>query len=407
LGLALYRLGEIHRELGDYAAAEEALTKAVELLGELVRSQPDVAEYQRELASSYAALGLVHAEAARWEKAEAAFEQALTIQEKQAAAYPQAAEYRYALAKTYRESGFMHHRLDRPDRATERYQQALDVLNKLVQDHPLAEHQSLLATTQMNLATVYLTRGWYDKVVTALKEAQRVYERLARGRPDIPPEYRQSLARSHAILGMAYRGQGQFEKAESALGQALEIFEKLAKEHPDVVEYSYDLGRCCGEWARLANSVGRPDDALVRFDKAIETLERVMARGYGAAQSTMLNDRIDRTSALVGKGDHARATAEADAVAQQGGLLSVHIYNIACVFSRASAAVDRDGKLSPAKRARLKVRYADRAMGLLRQAVAEGWRHPQAIKEDRDMEPLRAREDFQKLLAELEAKSKE
>jgi tetratricopeptide (TPR) repeat protein len=114
LGLAQFRLGEIHRELGDFAAAEGALTKAGELLVELVREQPDVAEYQRDMAASYAALGLVYLDTARWEKAEAVFEPVLAIQEKQAEAYPQTVEYRYALAKTYRAFGFMLHRKVRP-----------------------------------------------------------------------------------------------------------------------------------------------------------------------------------------------------------------------------------------------------------------------------------------------------
>ncbi len=140
LGLAQYRLGEIHRELGNFAAAEGALTKSIALLGELVMEHPDVAEYQRDLAASYAGLGQFYADSGREDQAEVTFEQALAIQEKQAEAYPQAAEYQYALAKTYRASGFTHHRMDRPDRAAKRYQQALAVLNKLVQDHPLAEH---------------------------------------------------------------------------------------------------------------------------------------------------------------------------------------------------------------------------------------------------------------------------
>ncbi len=67
LGLAYQRLAEVHRELGDYAAAEESVTKAITLLGELVRAQPDVAEYQRDLASSYTGLGLVRWNRGLWE----------------------------------------------------------------------------------------------------------------------------------------------------------------------------------------------------------------------------------------------------------------------------------------------------------------------------------------------------
>jgi serine/threonine protein kinase/tetratricopeptide (TPR) repeat protein len=405
LGLALYRLGEIHRELGDYAAAEESLTKAVELLGELVRVQPDVAEYQRDLSASYAALGLVHTDTGHGEKAQAAFEEALAIQEKQVEAHPQAAEYRYALAKTYRASGEMHTRTA-PETGAARYQQALAILNKLVRDFPVAEYQALLATTQMNLGNFYAIKGWFDKAEAASKEAQRLYGRLAQGKADALPDHWEALGRSHAILGMAYRGQGQTEKAEAAGQQAMEIFDKLAKEHSDVLLYTYDRGRCYTELGLTAKRAGRPDAAVARYDKGIAILEDLQSRGYGGAKIVILLARIHRTTALASRGDHVQATAEAEAVIQQGELTSGHLYDLACTFSQASAAAERDNKLPSAERIRLKARHADRAMDFLRQAVEAGWNSPEHLKTDLDVDPLRARDDFRKLSAELEAKAK-
>jgi serine/threonine protein kinase/tetratricopeptide (TPR) repeat protein len=423
LGLAYLRLAEIDRELGDYAAAEESLTKAVALLGELAGAHPKVAEYQRDLAASYATLGLVRFDTARWEEAEAAFEQALAVQEKQAKDYPKAPEYRYALAKTYRASGFMHARQARPDSAGERYQQGLDVLSKLVQDYPnVTEYQSLLATTQTNLGTMYATKGWFDKAETPLQDAQRIYTRLVHGQPDALPEHLESLGQCLAILGMVDRGQAQTHKAEAsqnalalsaklvkeadaAQQQAAEIFEKLAKDHPDVLDYAYDVGRCYAELGLTAQAAGRPDAAVARYDKAIAVLAGVLGRGLGAARNSLLSAQIDRATALATRGDHTQATAEAEALTRQGELNSGHLYDLACTFSQASAAADRDQKLLPAERARLNARYADRAIDFLRQAIAKGWLRPQVLKTDPDFQSLRAREDFRKLLAHLEAAS--
>src|SRR5262249_17355194 len=100
LGLAHFRLGEIHRELGDYPAAEESLTKAIGVLDESARTQPDRAEYQRDLAAAYAALGRIYYVRERLDKADDAYQQALAIQQKQAAANPEAPEHQFALAKT-------------------------------------------------------------------------------------------------------------------------------------------------------------------------------------------------------------------------------------------------------------------------------------------------------------------
>ncbi len=254
---------------------------------------------------------------------------------------------------------------------------------------------------------MYNTWGKYDKAEIVLKEAQRIFERLVHGRSDVSPEYFNSLGRTHVILGITYRNQGQIEKAEEAQRQAMEIFEKLAKEHPDIQEYAYSMARTYIEWATTADNAGQTGTALVRYDKAIEILEGLLSKGYGTARKALLVARIERAGTRAVRGDHARATAEVEAVAQQGELLGVHLYDIACVFSRASAAVDRDDKLPPSDRACLKTRYADRAMDFLWQAVDAGWRHLEVIKTDRDIAPLRAREDFRKLLAELEAKTKE
>ena len=48
--------------------------------------------------------------------------------------------------------------------------------------------------------------------------------------------------------------------------------------------------------------------------------------------------------------------------------------------------------------------YAERAVGLLRKAVQAGYKNHAHMKADPDLDPLRKRADFQKLLADLEAK---
>ena len=408
LGLAHCRLAEIYRELGDYPAAEESATKAVALLRDLEQSQPDVAEYRRDLAASYATLGLVYWDKARWDDAEAAYQHALDIQERQAGAHPEAAEYRYALAKTYREFGLTYFRAERREGAEKRYQQAIDVLSKLVQNYPqVSEYQSLMALTQMNRGVLYAQEGQYDEAEMALKEAGKIYERLVNDQPDALPEYQQSLARSYALLGRVYRDRAESEKAEALQQQALEIFEKLAREHSDVLEYAYDVGRCYFGLAETADRGGRTEAALVRYDKAIKIMKEVMGKGYLAAETQLVGARINRAGTLAGRGDHARATDEVEAVVRQGNLRSVNVYDIACVFARSSAAADHDAKLSSAERTHLQSHYADRAMDFLRQAVAQGWNNPRVIEKDPDLNALQARSDFRKMLADLKGKIKE
>jgi hypothetical protein len=62
--------------------------------------------------------------------------------------------------------------------------------------------------------------------------------------------------------------------------------------------------------------------------------------------------------------------------------------------------------LADARRRELAQSYAGRALKLLRQSVAKGFKDAAHMRQDPDLKPLQAREEFNKLLAELEAKSK-
>jgi hypothetical protein len=50
-------------------------------------------------------------------------------------------------------------------------------------------------------------------------------------------------------------------------------------------------------------------------------------------------------------------------------------------------------------------KYADLAMTAIGQAVAAGYKNVEHMKQDKDLDPLRSRPDFQELQHELEAKA--
>jgi hypothetical protein len=66
----------------------------------------------------------------------------------------------------------------------------------------------------------------------------------------------------------------------------------------------------------------------------------------------------------------------------------------------------QDEHLPESKRRELAAAYGERALAALRQAVEKGAKEVAQMKKDPSLDPLRSREDFQKLLAESEAKSK-
>ena len=256
------------------------------------------------------------------------------------------------------------------------------------------------------LGIAYSQRGQFENSAAMLKEAVRTYQALVADCPDVP-EYRHALGLTYSALGVQYfHNMQQAEKAEAAHQQALQIYEKLVHEHPDVWEYAYYLGHCYYSLAMDAQLKRRWDELLTNDEKAIEVLEHLVGRGYGQLRPDLFDAWLLRATALAGRGEHARATHEANAVARQEGAGQINHYNIACVFALSSAAAENDGKLAPADRARLKAQYADRAVDFLRQAVAEGYEDAPGLKGDPDLTSLHSREDFQKLVREVERKSR-
>ncbi len=69
-------------------------------------------------------------------------------------------------------------------------------------------------------------------------------------------------------------------------------------------------------------------------------------------------------------------------------------YDFVCVYAVAS------GKIADKK-----TEYADRAMESLQTAVKAGYKNAAHMKTDTDLDPLRGRDDFRKILTDLEAKA--
>jgi len=81
-------------------------------------------------------------------------------------------------------------------------------------------------------------------------------------------------------------------------------------------------------------------------------------------------------------------------------------YDAACWLSRCVPIVAKHDTLDAAQRKEAAKFYGDAAMKLLRDAVSKGYKDVAHMKKDTDLDPLRQREDFEKLVAQLRGKGK-
>jgi hypothetical protein len=77
------------------------------------------------------------------------------------------------------------------------------------------------------------------------------------------------------------------------------------------------------------------------------------------------------------------------------------LYNLACAFAQCSAGGHGGGRDLDAAGRCAGREYADRAMELLRRAIATGYANVALIRRDLDLDPLRTRRDFRELLLDL------
>jgi hypothetical protein len=82
----------------------------------------------------------------------------------------------------------------------------------------------------------------------------------------------------------------------------------------------------------------------------------------------------------------------------------VGAYDAACFLCWCIPIVTHHDKLDATQRKAAVQFYGDAAMKLLREAVSKGYKKVACMKKDAVLDPLRQREDFKQLIAELEGK---
>jgi tetratricopeptide (TPR) repeat protein len=273
--------------------------------------------------------------------------------------------------------------------------------------------------------------GQCAEAEAAYGQALAIQEKLAAEYPAVP-QYRRDLASSHNDVGNLHRDLRKRAEAEAAYRRALAIQVKLATDVPAVPQYRIELAGSQCNFGHLLRDSNQTEQSLPLFAQAIATLEEVLRqiKVNVTAQQFLRNAHWGRAQALDGLKRHAEAARDWDKVvelspeAQRAGFRANRalsrvragqvdaaiqeaeevaknsdgntLYHAAAVLALAAARRDEPGgSLS-------KDKCAQRAVVLLGQAVAKGYKDAEHMKNDDDLKALRGRDDFKKLLAELE-----
>jgi tetratricopeptide (TPR) repeat protein len=180
---------------------------------------------------------------------------------------------------------------------------------------------------------------------------------------------------------------GKRSEAEEQVRRALAIYERLATIFPVVPDYRLGSARAHNNLGNLLSEQGKRSEAEDQYRMAL-TIQEKLATDFPTSPEYRVYLALFRAHA----GLETEAIADVALLAKSSDRPATDWYNFARVYALAG------GKSTQKKR-----EYTDRAMEMLNKAVQTGYKNAEEMKQDKDLDSLRNRDDFKKLLAELTA----
>jgi serine/threonine protein kinase/tetratricopeptide (TPR) repeat protein len=413
LGERYNKHGGLLCERGRLKEGEAEYREALGFWKQLAAEFPNRAEFRQELARSQNNLGLALRNSSQPSEAETAYRGALTLRKKLVAEFPDRPDYRQDLARSHYSLGIVLRSTRQPKEAEAAYREALALRKQLVADFPdRTDFRQELAASQETLANLLRDTGRHKEAEAHYRDALDFYKKQPAGmltRADwASGRFRSDMAGCYNNFGILLRVTNRPKEAHAAYREALALQKQLAADFPAIPDHQNALAATLSNLAILELQSGQFTAGLALLDQAQPHLQAALK----ASPKKPAYRRCYRNSLLVtaechaNLGDHARVAATADVLARLAYDPAIDTYYAAGYLCHCVKLVDKDTKLDKVKSKALSQSYADRALELLRQAVALGFLNVSRLKQDPNLEPLRTREEFRQLLAEVERKKK-
>jgi serine/threonine-protein kinase len=422
------KLGDIHLKLDKYPEAEEAFRRAGDLQTSLTEAFPGEPGYHHDLAETRQRLGFLYRNRGQVQRARDVYQEALVSRERLVAEHPRP-EYRDELAYLLIDLGVVYSQTGEVGRAREAYERARDLAVALEEEDPVtAKYQERGARARNNLGILHAVAGRAAQAEEMFRANLRTWEKLRRAHPenkdyrdeeakgwnnlgslfletqrpadalahkerardlvqdlarDYPliPEYRSYLASSLTDLGQMHQLTRHWDKAERSLEEARVLMEKLTHDYPFIRRYSSKLVATYLALSQLYRGSDQVARAQAPGEKAVELAER-LAKDFPGI--TECQEQVAASYLEMGQFYHL-----SDQPVRALPLLDKALV----LFARLAGTTGRPS-------------HADQAMAALRLAVEKGYEDRARLQKDPDLDPLREREDFKRLLAELAGRSR-
>ncbi len=402
IGLILYDTGKRTEALKEHQ-------KAVAILQKLADANPAATEIQSDLAESHNHIGIVLDDTGKPAEALEEYQKARDIQQKLAVANPAVTKFHSDLAQSHHNLGVLLANTGKPAEALKEIQKARDIWQKLaVANRSVTSFQIELAGSRKNIASLLSQAG---KRAEALKEWQKerdIWQKLADVNPAVT-DFQHDLALSHDTIGRLLSEMGKPAESLEEHQKGLAIRQELADAHPTATEHQRSLAWSHHNVGTLQSKLGKAKVALESVQHALKIFQKLAQDNppaddlqYGLALST---SQLGITQQQAGQTKEAVASfRRAISILEKRPPQSYYLYALCYSQALLATAASKPGSGLTAAEAQA---ATDNAMKALSRAVAVGYGDIDTLRTETDLAVLRKRSDFQKLLADLEAKAKQ
>jgi tetratricopeptide (TPR) repeat protein len=401
------------------------LRDALAVLGKLAADHPDVPRYRHGLGDATVHCGTIYLLAGDAAEGQRCVRAGLDVLAKLADEYPKAPAFRYAHGQATVRVLMLKHSQGRAREAIRYEADGLAVLKRLAAEFPSCpEYRRQSAQGCITLGIHLSALGEAAQAEAAFHEGARLWARTAADFPSTH-EFRLAWGSACASLGHFLSHHNKPREAEEAFGRAIRIHERVVAEFPRAAEHHFALATDHIWQAGLRESQKRLPAARQSYAHSIACLERAVrieprrrdwlanlqqVLRHRALLSQALDNgddyrrdlrrseevgerlspplvRLSRAGELAGKGDLARARAEADDLFLDD-LAGYEWYELAVLYARLSGS---------ARGAPGKGGAAARAVESLSKAIEKGYIGSVPPAEDSRFRRLARRADFKKL----------
>ncbi len=282
------------------------------------------------------------------------------------------------------------------------------LLDEIVTELPSENWRDRLAWNANCLGATLAEGRQGQDAIAAYRKAMSLWAGLVNEFP-ANPVHRWRLGMIYSNLGGTFCELKHFEEAEEMIKKALSIRQQFATDFPGVPSYQHDLGITLNNLGAIARDSGKPEKAREHWEAAIRHhWEAVKARPQNNSYREALNESSKNLTRVLffQMRKHAEAAQSARESLKIFPERGEEYWRLGHVLANCMLLAEKDEQLPPERRKALAQEYADEAVKSLWEAVRRGFSNPNHLRTSNDFNRLRQREDFKKLLAQVEALEK-